>query len=104
MKSKVKKGDHITVESGDDHDIYVEALAVVLSDFDIDSEWALWLLSDNVEMLPAGRGYVKVKRSIVNQGLKFGSWLESRGLVKIHETIDIHTGSYGALKMSISRN
>ena len=104
MKSKVRKGDHITVESGADHDVYVEAFAVVSSDFDINSEWALWLLSDNVDMLPAGRGYVKVKRSIANQGMRFGNWLESKGLVKIHETIDIHTGSYGELEMSISSN
>lgn len=83
----IKKGQHITFAEGEYSDYYVNALAVSITEFDLNelkSEWESEHTSDEREVT----------------GTAFLPWLVSKGLVEDVDYIEVHTGSYGEAEIT----
>lgn len=91
----VNKGKMLTFAEGEYSDYCVEALVVVLVEFDLKQKQLEWELAQTEvkECSYRLRELRKVK------GTAFLPWLVSKGLVEDVPYIEVHTGSYGESKI-----
>ncbi len=93
----IKKGQMITFAEGEYSDYCVEALVSAIKEFNVKEKQAEWERehTELKECKYRSRPLKKVK------GTAFLPWLVSQGLVEDVDYIEIHTGSYSDVDITI---
>jgi len=92
--SGFKKGELVTVSTGEYSDYCVNGLFEVLNDFDAIEQLNVWC-SETGRSIKNG----VVERDYKNENIEYMPWLVTKGFVKDVDYRELHTGGYGETRL-----
>ena len=98
---KVKKGQMIAFSEGEYSDYVVEALCVVDEPFDLEEMKNKWMNECCEEEVTTNIYKYRSERELKSGEPSFLAWLSMKMLVTDVDYIEVHTGSYGKVDVTL---